>query len=148
MRLRLWLPPCSNRHRTSDWNEANVFLFMFDSDLNAEPVAAADVDETPWMVENQIVEEQPQDEQDAAIVEPASDELVSASLPIDRDLVIQWTRRAIDSAHRRLGSVGHRAAAFCQPQLGDRSQRRSSVDDPALASDQSRCASLAAASSS
>jgi hypothetical protein len=82
----------------SDGNEANVFLFMFDSDLNAEPVAAAESEETPWMAETQIVDEPPQDEQDTAIVEPAGDDTVSALVPIDRDQVIQWTRRAIASA--------------------------------------------------
>jgi hypothetical protein len=71
---------------------------MFDSDLNAEPVAATESEETPWMAETQIVDEPPQDEQDTAIVEPAGDDTVSALVPIDRDQVIQWTRRAIASA--------------------------------------------------
>jgi hypothetical protein len=80
-----------------DWDEADVFLFMFDSDLNAEPVTAAEVAETPWLVDSPIADKQPQDEQSAATVEPAGDTTDAAPLPIDRDQVIQWTRRAIDT---------------------------------------------------
>ena len=82
----------------SDWNDANVFLFMFDSDLNADPVAVSEPVATPWMVDDQIVDEQPQDEQDAAIVESVSDDSVSAVTPINREQVLQWARNAVDSA--------------------------------------------------
>jgi hypothetical protein len=82
----------------SDWNDANVFLFMFDSDLNADPVAVSELAEMSRMVDDQIVDEQPQDGQDTAIVDPASDDSVSAVSPMNRDQVLQWARRALDSA--------------------------------------------------
>ncbi|MHB8973559.1 MAG: hypothetical protein ACYC3X_25305 [Pirellulaceae bacterium] len=81
----------------SDWNDANVYLFMFDSDLNADPVAVPELGTTPWMVDDQIVDEQPQDGQNAANVEPASDNSVSAVTPINREQVLQWARDTVDS---------------------------------------------------
>ena len=65
-----------------DWSDANVFLFMFDSDLNAEPIVEAELTATPWIVEDQIVDEQPQDGQDTASVERVSDDSVSTVTPI------------------------------------------------------------------
>lgn len=109
-----------------DWDEADVFLFLFESDLNAEPVTAAEADETPWMVEAQMVEQPARDEQNAATVAPATDQMDSAVLPIDRDKVMQWTRRAIDS----VTATWDRLAVVLQ-HLTSRSLAIVPSDDPA-----------------
>ena len=81
-----------------DWSDANVFLFMFESDLNAEPIADAGLAATPWIVEDLIVDQQPWAGQDAANVERASDDSVSTVTPIQREQVLQWARHALKSA--------------------------------------------------
>ncbi|MHB0959096.1 MAG: hypothetical protein ACYC0X_27465 [Pirellulaceae bacterium] len=81
----------------SDWSDANLFLFQFDSDLNAEPLADAQPVAVPG-TEVQVVKEQPQDDQDTAVVEPLSDDSVSGLVPINHDQVLQWARITVDSA--------------------------------------------------
>lgn len=96
-----------------DWSESDVFVFMFESDLNADPVAPSDLEQTPWIVENETVVSQEPVEQESAAVAAPVDDSVSAVVPFDRQLVLQWTRRAIDvagAAWNRLTIVLHRVA--------------------------------------
>jgi hypothetical protein len=110
---------------SSEWNEADVYVFTFDSDLNAEPVAASEVEQTPWMVEDQVVQPSREDGATPALVAPASDNAVATYLPLDRDQVLQWSRNAIASA-----SAAWERLIIALQRVADRSVATVPVDDP------------------
>lgn len=111
---------------TASQEDANVFLFVFESDLNAEPLLEAELPQNPWVVETQVVTEPQPTTTDSVNTESAVQSPVSAVPAINGDQVRQWTRRTLDlamSAWDRLTQEWDRVAARSVATLsGDESQ--------------------------
>ena len=111
---------------TDSQDDANVFLFVFESDLNAEPLLEAELPQNPWVVEAQVVTEPQPTTTDSVNTESADESPVSAVPAINSDQVRQWTRRALDvavAAWDRLAQEWDRVAARSVATLsGDESQ--------------------------
>jgi hypothetical protein len=99
---------------TEPQDDANVFLFAFESDLNAEPLLEAELPQNPWVVEAQVISEPQPATIDSMHTETAVETPVSAVPAINSDQVRQWTRRALDvavAAWDRLAQEWDRVAA-------------------------------------
>ena len=80
-----------------DLSGGNIFLFEIDVEDAADVALPISLDETPWMIEDQIVGQTSVDNNDAADVEPTSDPL-SVVPTATRLLVKQWAGRALENA--------------------------------------------------
>jgi hypothetical protein len=106
---------------TEPQDDANVFLYAFESDLNAEPLLEAELPQNPWVVEAQVINEPQPETTDSAHTESAVETPVSAVPAINSDQVRQWTRRAMDvavAAWDRLAQEWGRVAARSVATLG------------------------------